>query len=58
MPFSIQLPTGAGRTRHGDLAPSSDAVIEQGDSLADYLDRRATADLVDFDDPNQFEQVT
>jgi hypothetical protein len=26
-------------------------------SLADYLDHRATTDLVDFDDPNQFEQV-
>ena len=35
----------------------SDAVIEQGDSLADYLDRRATTDLADFEDPNQFEQV-
>jgi superfamily II DNA/RNA helicase len=35
----------------------SDAVIEQGHSLADYLDRRATTDLADFDDPNQFEQV-
>jgi superfamily II DNA/RNA helicase len=35
----------------------SDAVIELGDGLADYLDRRATAALAELEDSDQFEQV-
>jgi superfamily II DNA/RNA helicase len=35
----------------------SDAVIELGGELADYLDRRANTDLVSVDDAERFEQV-
>jgi helicase-like protein len=35
----------------------SDAVIELGDGMADYLDRRATTALADLDGSDQFEQV-
>jgi superfamily II DNA/RNA helicase len=50
-------PHGVPERARFPIKRESDAVIEQGDSLADYLDRRATTDLTDFDDPNQFEQV-
>jgi hypothetical protein len=50
-------PYGVPERARFPIKRESDAVIEQGDSLADYLDHRATTDLVDFDDPNQFEQV-
>ncbi|MGO4212938.1 DEAD/DEAH box helicase [Terriglobus sp. 2YAB30_2] len=35
----------------------SDAVIELGDGLADYLDRRANTDLASIGDAERFEQV-
>ncbi|MFQ3458146.1 DEAD/DEAH box helicase [Bradyrhizobium sp. UFLA01-814] len=50
-------PDGVPERARFAIKRESDAVIEQGDSLADYLDRRATTDLADFEDPNQFEQV-
>jgi hypothetical protein len=50
-------PNGVPERARFPIKRESDAVIEQGDSLADYLDRRATKDLADFKDPNQFEQV-
>jgi hypothetical protein len=50
-------PNGVPERARFPIKRESDAVIEQGDSLADYLDRRATTDLTKFDDPNQFEQV-
>jgi superfamily II DNA/RNA helicase len=50
-------PDGVPERARYPIKRESDAVIEQGDSLADYLDRRATTDLADFEDPNQFEQV-
>jgi hypothetical protein len=50
-------PDGVPERARFPIKRESDAVIEQGDSLADYLDRRATADLAEFEDQNQFEQV-
>lgn len=50
-------PNGVPERARFPIKRESDAVIEQGDSLADYLDRRATTELADFEDPNQFEQV-
>jgi hypothetical protein len=50
-------PDGVPERARFPIKRESDAVIEQGDSLANYLDRRATTDLVDFGDPHQFEQV-
>ncbi|WP_457797060.1 DEAD/DEAH box helicase [Methylocystis sp. S23] len=35
----------------------SDAVIELGDDLVDYLDRRATAALAELEDSDRYEQV-
>lgn len=50
-------PYGVPERARFPIKRESDAVIEQGDSLANYLDRRAATDLTEFDDPNQFEQV-
>jgi superfamily II DNA/RNA helicase len=50
-------PDGVPQRARFPIKRESDAVIEQGDSLANYLDNRATADLADFQDPRQFEQV-
>ncbi|OKO83950.1 DEAD/DEAH box helicase [Bradyrhizobium sp. NAS96.2] len=50
-------PDGVPERARFPIKRESDAVIEQGDSLADYLDHRATNDLSAFQDPNQFEQV-
>ncbi|XUJ36354.1 hypothetical protein ACQ5SK_15830 [Bradyrhizobium japonicum] len=50
-------PDGVPERARFPIKRESDAVIEQGESLADYLDRRATTDLAEFEDPNQFEQV-
>jgi superfamily II DNA/RNA helicase len=50
-------PDGVPQRARFPIKRESDAVIEQGDSLADYLDRRATTDLADFEDPNEYEQV-
>ena len=50
-------PHGVPERARYPIKRESDAVIEQGDGLADYLDRRATTDLAELEDPNQFEQV-
>ncbi len=50
-------PYGVPERARFPIKRESDAAIEQGDSLADYLDRRATTALTDFQDPKQFEQV-
>lgn len=50
-------PYGVPERARFPIKRESDVVIEQGDRLADYLDRWATTDLTDFNDANQFEQV-
>lgn len=50
-------PDGIPERARFPIKRESDAVIEQGDSLADYLDGRATTDLAEFEDPKEFEQV-
>lgn len=50
-------PNGVPERARFPIKRESDAVIERGDRLTDYLDRRATTDLAEFEDPNQFEQV-
>lgn len=50
-------PTGVPARSRYPIKRESDAVIEQGDELADYLDRRATAALPDLEDSDRFEQV-
>lgn len=50
-------PYGVPKRARFPIKRESDAVIEQVDSLVEYLDRRAEADLADFEDPKQFEQV-
>ncbi|WP_309391781.1 DEAD/DEAH box helicase [Chelatococcus sambhunathii] len=45
-----------GRARY-PIKRESDAVIERGDSLAEYLDRRAEIDAADVDGANDFEAV-
>lgn len=50
-------PEGVPARSRYPIKRESDAVIELGDDLADYLDRRATATLPELADSDQFEQV-
>jgi superfamily II DNA/RNA helicase len=50
-------PEGVPARSRYPIKRESDAVIELGDGLADYLDRRATATLPELADSDQFEQV-
>lgn len=50
-------PVGVPARSRYPIKRESDAVIELGDGLADYLDRRATATLRELKDSDQFEQV-
>lgn len=45
-----------GRSRY-PIKRESDAVIELGDGLADYLDRRATVELAELKQSDRYEQV-
>ncbi len=45
-----------GRARY-PIKRESDVVIERGDALASYLDRRADSDLANLEDAERFEQV-
>ncbi|MDX3807937.1 MAG: DEAD/DEAH box helicase [Bosea sp. (in: a-proteobacteria)] len=50
-------PVGVPARSRYPIKRESDAVIELGDGLANYLDRRATATLSELEDSDQFEQV-
>lgn len=50
-------PYGIPQRSRYPIKRESDAVIETGDGLAEYLDRRATVDLVEMDNSDQYEQV-
>jgi len=50
-------PIGVPMRSRYPIKRESDAIIELGDGLADYLDRRATATLPELKDSDQFEQV-
>jgi len=50
-------PSGVPARARYPIKRESDAVIEMGEGLADYLDRRATTALSDLKDAEKFEQV-
>jgi Helicase conserved C-terminal domain len=50
-------PAGVPRRARYSIKRESDAVIELGDGMADYLDRRAVTILSELDGSDQFEQV-
>ena len=50
-------PYGIPQRSRYPIKRESDTVIETGDGLADYLDRRATVDLVEMENSDQYEQV-
>lgn len=50
-------PEGVPKRARYPIKRESDAVIELGDGMADYLDRRAGSALADLDNVDQFEQV-
>lgn len=50
-------PSGIPARAHYPIKRKSDAVLELGDAMADYLDRRATSALADLEGIEQFEQV-
>jgi len=54
---SIAWPSGIPERARFPIKRESDAVLELGDGMADYLDRRATTALAELHDVDQFEQV-
>lgn len=50
-------PTGVPERARYPIKRESDAVLELGDGLANYLDNRASRDLNELKDSDQFEQV-
>jgi superfamily II DNA/RNA helicase len=50
-------PTGVPARSRYPIKRESDAVIERGDGLSDYLDRRATSALAELKESDQYEQV-
>lgn len=50
-------PTGVPARSRYPIKRESDAVLEQGDGMAEYLDRRATTPLAELKEVGEFEQV-
>ncbi len=50
-------PTGVPERARFPIKRESDAVLDTGGDFADYLERRADADVADLDDAERFEQV-
>jgi hypothetical protein len=54
---SAAWPTGAPARSRYPIRRESDAVLDLGDGMADYLDRRATTPIADLKDVGKYEQV-
>jgi hypothetical protein len=54
---STAWPSGVPARARYPIKRESDAVLDLGDGMADYLDRRATTALAELKDAEQFEQV-
>lgn len=51
-------PTGVPSRARYPIKRESDAVLERGDEIVDYLSRRGQSDVTDLEDADKFEQVS